>query len=245
MGCVLKRVSTFLLALYTLFSVLIIIGMGPLYLHFIATMVYMVIVFLGIVYAYTIRGSLPAILGIWVVAFVFEYFGVKYCIPFGCYTYTDSLGVKVAGVPLVVVFMWCAIGYSAYALVYNLVEKRLARVFATATLLTVVDLVLDPPLSTVGLWIWLEDHWISFYGVPLSNFLGWLVLGLVVGYVYSSLRGGARSRFLVYYSTTLFLLQLTLLNIKLEYVAPSVVGFILVVFSAVQTYSATREEGFL
>ena len=39
--------------------------------------------------------------------------------------------------------------------------------------MTAFDLVLDPGSVSLGFWIW-EDS-IGFYGVPWSNFLGWLL----------------------------------------------------------------------
>jgi isopentenyl-diphosphate delta-isomerase len=51
------------------------------------------------------------------------------------------------------------------------------RVFVAAVVLTVFDLVLDPGAVRLGFWQY-EGGGV-YYGVPVSNFLGWLVSGSI------------------------------------------------------------------
>lgn len=51
------------------------------------------------------------------------------------------------------------------------------RVLLSAVLLVLIDAVLDPGAVALGFWIWPEGG--PYYGVPLSNFAGWLLSGAV------------------------------------------------------------------
>ena len=47
----------------------------------------------------------------------------------------------------------------------------------SAVLLVAADLVLDPGAALLGYWIWTEPG--LYYGIPASNFAGWLLTGAV------------------------------------------------------------------
>ncbi|MDD3072052.1 MAG: carotenoid biosynthesis protein, partial [Methanoculleus horonobensis] len=52
---------------------------------------------------------------------------------------------------------------------------RLVPVGVLALLL--VDLVIDPAVVHAGLWVWTDGG--AYYGVPVSNFAGWILTGAV------------------------------------------------------------------
>ena len=52
---------------------------------------------------------------------------------------------------------------------------------ATALIATCFDLVLDPGAVRLGFWRYASN--IGFYGVPISNFVGWLVTGSIAAIV--------------------------------------------------------------
>jgi putative membrane protein len=45
-------------------------------------------------------------------------------------------------------------------------------VLSAAVLLSLVDGVLDPGAAALGLWVWPEGG--IYYGVPITNYFGWL-----------------------------------------------------------------------
>lgn len=51
--------------------------------------------------------------------------------------------------------------------------RRGLHVLSAAVLLTLVDGVLDPGAASLGFWVWPEGG--AYYGVPISNYLGWLL----------------------------------------------------------------------
>ena len=98
--------------------------------------------------------------------------------PYGHFGYWDLLGYRIFGlVPWTVAFAWTPLILGAYAVAANLVGSRVWRVVAAALIVTLFDVVLDPGAVLLGFWKYAEGGW--FHGVPMSNFAGWLVSGLI------------------------------------------------------------------
>jgi uncharacterized membrane protein len=103
--------------------------------------------------------------------------------PFGHYHYTDALGPKLFLVPLLIGPAYFATGYLAWALSTVLIGdlRRGSSAFATfavpfiaSFLMVMWDLCFDPTASTVGqIWIWEQGG--GYFGVPLTNYLGWFL----------------------------------------------------------------------
>lgn len=98
--------------------------------------------------------------------------------PYGHFGYSDLLGYRILGlVPWTVAFAWTPLLLGAYAVAANLFSSRFVRMIATTLLLTLFDFVLDPGAVMLGFWKY--DGGGFFYGVPPSNFGGWLISGLI------------------------------------------------------------------
>src|SRR5216684_5401513 len=101
--------------------------------------------------------------------------------PFGHYHYTDALGPKLFLVPLVIGLAYFSTGYLAWVLSTILIGdvRRKSSAFTTfavpfiaSFLMVVWDLCFDPTSSTIGhAWIWEQGG--GYFGVPLTNYLGW------------------------------------------------------------------------
>lgn len=98
--------------------------------------------------------------------------------PYGHFGYSDLLGFRIFGlVPWTVAFAWTPLILGAYGIAAKLFTDRIPRIFATTFIVTSFDVVLDPGAVLLGFWHYKEGGW--FYGVPISNFAGWLVSGLI------------------------------------------------------------------
>jgi carotene biosynthesis associated membrane protein len=118
----------------------------------------------------------------------FELFGTGTGWPFGNYEYTSFLGYKVLDkVPYTIPLSWFYMGLASY-LLGAFVARRLGlrrmtlwTVLLGAWFLTVWDLVLDPAMAheslRVQFWVWDETG--PYFGMPIKNFVGWTVTGLV------------------------------------------------------------------
>jgi putative membrane protein len=127
----------------------------------------------------------PLLLGLGAFALGIESLALVTGWPYGEFDYGDKIGAKVLGLaPWTVPFAWSPLVLGAWALtnrppfpVRTTLRDRLAAV-ATGTLaLLSLDLVLDPGAVHQGFWSY--RHPGLYYGVPLSNFFGWVVSGLV------------------------------------------------------------------
>ena len=108
--------------------------------------------------------------------------------PFGNYAYTDFLGYKVLGrVPYSIPLSWFYMGLASYLLGSLLAARlRLQRrslwsIILGVWFLTVWDLVLDPAMAhhslRIQFWVW--DQTGPYFGMPIKNFIGWSLTGLV------------------------------------------------------------------
>jgi putative membrane protein len=102
----------------------------------------------------------------WVISWFCEFIGDNYAWFFGRYKYTDTLGPRVGGVPLVIIVTWALVIYSAFMLIDWLLglrgEKRtrswwgrtlwsLLMAATTATLVCAWDMMVDP-FATSKVW---------------------------------------------------------------------------------------------
>jgi uncharacterized membrane protein len=130
----------------------------------------------------------------WAVAFAAEYASTRVGIPFGLYHYTEltrSVELYISNVPFFDSLSFPFLAYAALCLARRALGRRRGAdvVVAAGALMMLLDVVIDP-LAVRG------DRWFLgrifsypsggvYFGVPLSNFAGWLVVGWVIvgGYV--------------------------------------------------------------
>jgi putative membrane protein len=122
-----------------------------------------------------------------------ESVGVRTGLPFGDYSYADTLGPKLLDVPVIVPLAWVMMAYPSL-----LLGRRLSRAAARrgrtrtpsgsvtvatgALCLAAWDLFLDPQMVAAGHWAWHDPHPAlpGVPGVPVSNYLGWLLVAFVM-----------------------------------------------------------------
>jgi uncharacterized membrane protein len=108
---------------------------------------------------------------------------------------------RVGGIPIAILLLWDNVICGAHAATervlarssLNGVQRREALPLGTALVATSLDLIVDPFGLDAGLWEWKIDGAYApeilgsngHEGVPVLNYLGWLVvvMGVVLGYV--------------------------------------------------------------
>jgi len=130
-----------------------------------------------------------AVLGlVLVAATAVEILGVHSGIPFGDYRYGGGLGPSLAGVPLVVPAAWAMTAYPALLVARHLTRNLTGRHARWPTALVAGwalaswDVFLDPQMVAEGYWTWTHPH-PSLPGspdVPLTNYLGWLLVAVLL-----------------------------------------------------------------
>lgn len=114
--------------------------------------------------------------------YAIEVVGVRTDWPYGAFEYTISLGPMLFGeVPLALPLFFVPLVLNAYLLTLLVLgdwcENALVRVLTAISAVVAIDLVLDPAAVAIGFWEFVPAG--GYYGVPVSNYVGWLVSGAV------------------------------------------------------------------
>lgn len=113
--------------------------------------------------------------------YLIEHVGVTTGWPYGAFSYGVELGPMVAGVPLALPLFFLPLVLNAYFLALALLGERARaphlRLPAAVGLVLLVDCVLDPGAVALGFWSYADGG--LYYGIPLSNYLGWALSGSV------------------------------------------------------------------
>ena len=127
----------------------------------------------------------------WAVAFWAEFSSTRIGVPFGLYHYTGFTRGKeiyLANVPLFDSLSFAFLAYAAFARARWLLGRGRgpAVVFLSGVLMMLLDLVIDPLAVRGSRWflgpVFYYPEGGVYFGVPLSNFLGWALVGwLIVG----------------------------------------------------------------
>ena len=111
-----------------------------------------------------------------------EAVGTRTGLPFGQYEYADSLGPKLLGVPVVIPLAWAMFAYPCLLVGQRLARTAVGAAVVGATALASWDLFLDPQMVEAGHWRFLDVQVAlpGAPGIPVSNYLGWLLVAVVM-----------------------------------------------------------------
>ena len=111
-------------------------------------------------------------------AFLLEYCAVKTGFPYGIFAYTTKIGYKIWGsVPWTVPFAYTPLLLGSYTISQKYFRAPLPLIMVSAFILVAIDMVIDPASVALQFWIWKGGG--IFYGVPMSNFVGWFISGSI------------------------------------------------------------------
>lgn len=135
------------------------------------------------------RRGLAAAAAVVGITLAVELVGARTGFPFGEHGYGGQLGWLVLGlVPFVIPLSWFLMLYAAMG-----VALRLGRGPATTLLLTALglfawDVLMEPAMSAAyPFWVWRSSG--VYYGMPLANWLSWLVIGPVIALTLRGIAG--------------------------------------------------------
>lgn len=121
---------------------------------------------------------IAALVGI--LAWGIEFLGSSTGVPFGEYDYTTTLQPQLLHVPLVIPLAWLMMLPVAWA-VAQIIGGRSPRwrfILLSALAFTAWDLFLDPQMVSWGYWVWAYP--VGYFGIPWSNYAGWLLAAAVL-----------------------------------------------------------------
>jgi uncharacterized membrane protein len=126
-----------------------------------------------------------------------EIIGVKTGYLFGDYTYGSVMGPKVMEVPLMIGLNWMILSYCAAELVQRFMKPSIVRPIMGASLLLLLDYVLEPAAIKLGFWSW-QGNTIPFY-----NYVCWFGIGLLLQWLFEKYHKGGNNMVAMW----LFLIQ--------------------------------------
>lgn len=128
-----------------------------------------------------------------VISNAFENLSILTGFPFGHYDYTDALGAKIFFVPVLVGASYVGAAYCSWVMALAILRQWRRPLTGAAIVVTPVfaaffmvmwDLSFDPRSSTIRQWwIWRDGG--AYFGVPVSNFLGWYLTVFVFMLVFA------------------------------------------------------------
>lgn len=123
------------------------------------------------------------------VAFAAEYASTRIGFPFGLYHYTGATAGRelfLSDVPFFVPLSFPFLAYASWCLARLCLgrSRGLGVVALSALLMLVLDVVMDPLAVRGGRWflghLFFYPNGGAYFGVPLSNFAGWFLMGSVI-----------------------------------------------------------------
>ncbi|MCS6916237.1 MAG: carotenoid biosynthesis protein [Chitinophagales bacterium] len=116
------------------------------------------------------------------ITWLMEWIGVETGAIFGVYRYGDHLGLKLAGVPLLIGVNWLMLLYCCGMLVEVLKIQPPWRALSGAALMVAIDLLLEPVAVKLDWWYWQTG------AAPLQNYVAWFYLSFLLLLPYFRIR---------------------------------------------------------
>ncbi len=178
----------------------------------------------------------------YVIAFISEYSSTRIGVPYGYYYYTgETLGKElfISNIPFMDSLSYSFLGYFSYSLallMFSPVTRKGWRfelqnpscyskkvLFVSSIFFVLQDVLIDPVSLMGSKWFLGQIYYYPekgvYFGVPLSNFLGWFLVGLVIIYCFQKLdrkmgwfteyTGNALMGPVFYFTNMIFILSVT------------------------------------
>ena len=151
-------------------------------------------------------------IGIGLFGFGAEILGESTGFPFGTYSYGSALGPSLFDVPIALVSAWIVVTvFAANVLIWANVAKAWWPVVGPIVMVA-IDFLLEPVATgPMAAWSWQANG--VYYGVPISNFIGWFVVSLPIFAVLSAVKFRDRGGIIVSASVIAFFLVISLINL--------------------------------
>jgi putative membrane protein len=173
-----------------------------------------------------------------------EFIGSSTGFPFGAYAYTERLQPQIGHVPVVIPLAWFMMLPPAWAVTTLLLGgdtrtiSPLRFALLSAVVFTAWDLFLDPQMVAWDLWIW--DTPGGYFGIPWSNYGGWLLVSALITYLVRPARLPLLPLLLVY--TTTWFLEGVGLGFFWGLTGPAVVGTLVMGLFVVLSWTRLRRR---
>jgi putative membrane protein len=138
--------------------------------------------YLAIIMWLGIKKGILFLIIISIYALSIETFAIITGFPYSQFSYTNLIGFKLFGyTPYTVPFAYVPIFIGCIYLASLKVKSYWKILLITAFLVLIADIVLDPAAVALNFWTYKTQG--IFYGVPLMNFLGWILTGFLAALI--------------------------------------------------------------
>lgn len=120
---------------------------------------------------WTIKTTL-AMISVAILGFTVEVIGVYFGVPFGSYSYSDVLGLKIAGSPAVMGINWLVLVYAGTLFINSFTIKNWLKPILAGILLTSLDIFIEPFAIKWNFWQW------EGVSPPIQNYLSWSIIAI-------------------------------------------------------------------
>lgn len=110
--------------------------------------------------------------------FLLEVLGVRTGLIFGNYRYGETLGYQVWETPLMMAVTWATTLYITRNTAQKIAKDPLLVSILASLLMVLLDFFIEPFAIRHGMWSWSGNN------VPLHNYIGWFVSGILIQYIY-------------------------------------------------------------
>jgi putative membrane protein len=184
-----------------------------------------------------LKKGLASIVVLSIYALAIETLAIITGFPYSPFHYTDLIGTKIFGyTPFTVPFAYVPLFVGCIYLAAINSENKYILILKSVLLVLIADLVLDPAAVSIKFWIY-EYNGI-FYGVPLQNFIGWIITGILAAIVSLLLFGNElleKKPHALVSSLFLILSFWTAICIFRQLWFPGIIGVLLILFILRQT----------
>lgn len=168
-----------LIAIAVIFHIIGFVGIGIIHNELVSSLTPFHLLLMFILLLISYKDDFKNFIG-WVgVAYLYglgmEAAGVNTGLLFGRYSYGDALGVKVAGVPLLIGVNWVLVVIGAYAIACKISTNAMINSALTAAIATGYDWILEPVAVKLNYWHWEGGH------IPLYNYVCWFGVSMLIG----------------------------------------------------------------
>lgn len=118
----------------------------------------------------------------YLLGFFAEFLGVNYGLIFGNYAYGEVLGWQLFGVPVVIGINWFVVSYCCVHLAAMINSKWYFTIIGGSIFTVLLDFLIEPVAIQLGYWTWEGGD------IPISNYLGWFLVSLLILGVFRILR---------------------------------------------------------
>jgi len=143
--------------------------------------------YIGLIRQKGVGKALTILLALSALILAIEAAAIRFSYPFGDFNFGDALGYKLLGlVPWAVAFAYVPMVLAVFWLSSKL-SRRGWRVLLSGLFLAVANVIVDPALAFMGLRSW--ENGGPFFGVPILNFGGWFITGIITAWMLHALWG--------------------------------------------------------